>query len=221
MKLKSSLEFIIPLPNKNINRLYILDSSFNPPTVAHLQMLNQINLNQNDQILLLLATKNVDKLNSNLLERIHLIKSLNLPFAIVNQPRFIEKASILNSFNVTFLMGYDTIIRFFDPKYYTNESFNDLFIQFFKNSRIHLIDRHSNPSIPIWDRPELKNVCRFKQFVDCSDSLPGEPISSTLARTILKDYWNSKDPNLLEKLKSIIPPSVLQLILKNEYYKVP
>ncbi|CAI2170484.1 2716_t:CDS:1 [Funneliformis geosporum] len=161
-------------------RIAVLDSSFNPPTKAHLQLIMKSVTNihfQNNQpvtiqipekqrqikeqpseffdaCLLLFAIKNADKMvtssDASIVDRISMMEALasyirstaqsdsltaalqNLAVGVTTHPIFTDKARAIltslskssdnpsQSFSLYFIMGYDTIIRFFNPKYYTN-----------------------------------------------------------------------------------------------------
>ena len=100
-------------------RISVLDSSFNPPTLAHLALANAPNphspASDYDAKLLLLSVRNADKLfqegdatfcqrvemMSLLATRIHhnnLSSSPNIAVGLVNEPTFIAKSSTLHGF---------------------------------------------------------------------------------------------------------------------------
>lgn len=156
-----------------IHTLVILDSSFNPPTVAHMQMATSAirDLRQHHQqtlahpasmrLLLLLSVNNADKapkpaafeqrlaLMLAMAQDMHAIlgkeaedRQLDIPIDIglASEPYFHSKSNAIaaSPFYVrmafpsapdskttpdqVFLVGYDTLIRIFDPKYYPASS---------------------------------------------------------------------------------------------------
>ncbi|KAJ3126924.1 hypothetical protein HK098_006964 [Nowakowskiella sp. JEL0407] len=165
--------------NSDEKHVLILDSSFNPPTVAHQILLLSaysdptFNLTFN-VIVLLFSSVNADKGfidDENQRKRTHFMNLLaqstiqqigqdNCPaFAIatINQARFLDKARTIQQelFNertefknkpirLYFIMGFDTIIRVFNQKYYSN-MIEELEL-FFKEygSRIICADRYSD-----------------------------------------------------------------------------
>ncbi|KAL3481636.1 Nucleotidylyl transferase [Aspergillus californicus] len=128
--------------------LYVLDSSFNPPTFAHRRIASHAILEEPrkpSRILLLLATQNADKPSKpasfearlammelfarDLIAHLQsIIPSADLPIidiGVTKKPYFVDKAAEIESAGVysqpleqVHLTGYDTLIRIFNPKYY-------------------------------------------------------------------------------------------------------
>ena len=116
--------------------LAVLDSSFNPPTRAHLHLLSvaaqQLGL---ERSLLLLAKQNADKpvVGASLVQRLEmmqLIAAAQPPQAVLcgvtAHPLFVDKALALRSLcapeaRVAVLVGFDTWVRIVDPKYYPDD----------------------------------------------------------------------------------------------------
>ncbi|KAJ3274786.1 hypothetical protein HDV01_001989 [Terramyces sp. JEL0728] len=176
-----------------------MDSSFDPPHISHLSMIKGTNG------LLLLSTNNMDKNQNNTKDRIMLVKSLGLPFAITDQGRFIDKAKLVQG---CWVMGYDTLTRFFNKKYYTD--FESDMDKFFVANTIKCFDR-GNTAVPMWERQELQHVLKYKASVKVEGCLSEEvSISSTEVRAMIKD----KD----KRWKRYVPDSVQQLIIENKMY---
>jgi nicotinic acid mononucleotide adenylyltransferase len=211
-----TLKFIKPIENlQELKRLYIMDSSFNPPTNAHLEMLQRTPHTPSDGHLLLLASNNADKLQENFSDRIKLLESLEFPSATIAHARFVDKAKEFD-IPTTFILGYDTVVRFFDKKYYSD--FDQVMNDFFGVNRLWVVDRGNNV-LSFWERPEIKNGIKFKESIDVVDRLEGD-VSSTLVRNLLKQYYIDKDPALLYRLECLVPAPVLKIILYNEMYKI-
>lgn len=138
--------------------LYILDSSFNPPTLAHLRLCTTALLDfQNNEVpkrlLLLLATQNADKapkpaafeqrlammsiFAQDLIKTVKAQSSINeegliIDVGVTKLPRFVEKVKVIEessdyahvdgdpreSPQQVHLIGFDTLVRLFDTKYY-------------------------------------------------------------------------------------------------------
>lgn len=129
--------------------LAVLDSSFNPPTRAHLRMLSvaaqQHGLSCS---LLLLAKQNADKavIGASLVQRLEMMELLadaaqpagSTLCGVTAHPLFVDKAAALRALlrgggsgaasaanqgepRIVMLVGYDTWIRIVDPKYYGGE----------------------------------------------------------------------------------------------------
>jgi len=111
--------------------LLCLSASFNPMTIAHTALIREGGgIVPAEEILLLLATANVDKTGGGLpLERRFslLLRYVdarpNVSVAAVCHGRFVDKMeAIRNAYpadiRVVFLLGFDTLTRLFDAKYY-------------------------------------------------------------------------------------------------------
>ncbi len=123
-------------------RLGVLDASFNPPTRAHCRLVElasaQFSL---DHRLLLLAKSNVDKtvFGAPLSHRLHMMEILaqdleHTSVGVTAHGRFVDKARALGqTFGprtcLYFIVGFDTLRRLFDPKYYKDmpASLSELF----------------------------------------------------------------------------------------------
>ena len=114
-------------------RLGVFSGSFNPLTVAHIKMIEEAQANfELDEILLVLAKANVDKgvFGLSLAERLLMLKRYamnrdDFSVAACSHGRFIEKIEALKAVyppgtRFSFILGYDTLVRIFDPKYYTD-----------------------------------------------------------------------------------------------------
>jgi len=177
-------------PNNQIThqrplRIAVLDSSFNPPTLAHLAIANAprpaFGDNDHDDYdakLLLLSVTNADKqikpTDATYVQRIEMMRDFatevvtrpptssspssssspeagNVAVAIIDEPTFVGKSRLLQSFlrermkqfvdaengdsqlfnlcELTFLLGYDTLERFFAPRYYAKDPNSDAKVQ--------------------------------------------------------------------------------------------
>ncbi len=113
--------------------LLCLSASFNPMTVAHAVLVHEgSRLVSPQEILLLLATANVDKRAEGLPfeQRFDLLLRFaesrpRLSVAAVGHGRFVDKLDAIRAAypaatSVIFLLGFDTLVRLFDPKYYAD-----------------------------------------------------------------------------------------------------
>ncbi|KAJ1307300.1 hypothetical protein OPQ81_001410 [Rhizoctonia solani] len=116
------------------SQISVLDSSFNPPTKAHVALASQPT--GPDVRLLLFSVSNADKApkggDATSEQRLEMMVALakglggDVGVGAVNEPTFVGKSTILREClgtatepgELTFLMGWDTIIRFFAPRYY-------------------------------------------------------------------------------------------------------
>lgn len=119
-----------------LQTLAVLDSSFNPPTRAHLHLLadaaSQLGLSNS---LLLLAKQNADKpvVGASLVQRLEMMDLIaaaadprgSMVCGVTAHPLFVDKASALRSLcpdgaRVAVLVGFDTWVRIIDAKYYAD-----------------------------------------------------------------------------------------------------
>lgn len=114
----------------------ILDSSFNPPTLAHRALaLLPAASSPTDARLLLLSISNADKVprpgGASLEQRVEMMVRLahevNAAVGLVDAPAFVHKAEILRAAlpagaQLTFVQGIDTLERFLAPRYYDDGS---------------------------------------------------------------------------------------------------
>ncbi len=120
---------------KGLNRpggnLVVMDASFNPMTVAHEAMLKRASETcRAGEALLLLSHANVDKTiyGASLAQRLAMLDHYAEPCRSISvagcsHARFVDKASALRpiypeSTGLFFVVGYDTLLRLFDPRYY-------------------------------------------------------------------------------------------------------
>lgn len=166
-------------------RISVLDSSFNPPTLAHLALANSLppqpatspSAESYDARMLLLSVRNADKVfkpgDAAFVQRLEMMRLLshdicttgtaesgsessqisgNVAVAIIDEPTFVGKSTLLLRFlhtrlatavestnspngtfskedascpfpspKLTFLLGFDTLVRLFSPEYYPLE----------------------------------------------------------------------------------------------------
>ena len=127
-----------------LKKVGVFSASFNPLTVAHEQMVKLAQQNfQLNEIILLLAKNNVDKsvFGFSLSERLRMMSAYagplsNYSVALSSHGRFIDKIKALKqelpqSTEYNFIIGYDTLVRIFDSKYYNdrNKELKQLFGQ--------------------------------------------------------------------------------------------
>jgi nicotinamide-nucleotide adenylyltransferase len=113
--------------------LLCLSASFNPLTIAHVWLIQEASrLVPADEVLLVLAKANVDKAAAGfpLERRLLLLRRFaearpNFSVAATHHGRFVDKAAAIRQHypattRLVFILGFDTLIRLFDPKYYSD-----------------------------------------------------------------------------------------------------
>ena len=119
--------------NETGKKLGIFSGSFNPITVAHTKMFDEARKHfKLDEMLLLLAKANVDKevFGLPLEGRILTLKGYaeqgnSVSIGISSHGRYIDKVWALKEVypkdtELNFVVGYDTLVRIFDSKYYSD-----------------------------------------------------------------------------------------------------
>ncbi|KAK5096794.1 hypothetical protein LTS08_007284 [Lithohypha guttulata] len=139
----------VPSPQhkiKDIKTLYVLDSSFNPPTKAHLTLARNALLKDKGahpaRMMFLLATVNADKkpkpaafedrlvmmsLMANEITSEFADDKVVVDVAVTKKPFFMDKAACIDEAEIygdaqqVHLTGFDTIVRIFNAKYYPDD----------------------------------------------------------------------------------------------------
>ncbi|SCU96425.1 LADA_0H00870g1_1 [Lachancea dasiensis] len=239
--LRSNDGFLIFHSQQQLNttrRLLVLDSSFNPPHASHYNLVKtafQHYQRQGDelQVLLLLSINNADKgvhpatfdrrmdmmcIMGDLLRR----ESIKTSIGLTKFGKFVDKSKVIQTslgehFKITYLVGFDTIIRVFDSKYYkpalTAEALS-LFMNvtdFYCLSRkcdIPLV-RQLNYPVDIANgiyEPNIPRSWSEKITVRDNDDLLSEVSSSMLRRSIF-------DPNVDDT--PFVLPEIREYILND------
>jgi nicotinamide-nucleotide adenylyltransferase len=219
-------------------RILVLDSSYNPPTLAHLALANSrrpfYSLHPHtascnnamdcdaldyDAKLLLLSVRNADKTlragDASYLQRLEMMTLLaknvghevspnesydrtispeegeNVAVAIIDEPTFVKKSSILRAFlwnkfaafastkvpfptyetQLTFLLGFDTLERVISPRYYPSEaemlsSFRVFFSSDGDDSRVVCARRSSDAGFSAVDESsEKEKLALVQEFI--------------------------------------------------------
>ena len=203
-------------------KLCVLDSSFNPPTRAHVRMLELANQKGTfDLNLLLLAKQNVDKkvFGETLAHRVLMMECLadSIPATSVGvtaHGRFVDKAKALKELfgskcEVHFLLGFDTVIRLFDPKYY--DDMDAALQELFALASVFFFNRQGSSPTDTQEflqSPEARGFSQSLVFMELEDEYAA--MSSTKARKALE---------LKQPSEALIPNCVLELIRERGFYR--
>ena len=133
---KSSILLVRRAPQgitKRRGRLGIFPASFNPPTQAHLALIRKARrLGNLDEMLVLLDVQAMDKsiIGAGLEDRVLMLervfqRDLKVSIGVSNRGLFVEKLTPLRAAYpspvvFTFIVGFDTIVRVMDKRYYSN-----------------------------------------------------------------------------------------------------
>lgn len=114
-------------------RIAVLPSAFNPPTLAHLHLLEQaLELDGITGAAAMLSTRNVSKgvVGASLSARVAMLLEARTEAAwmaalAVSAARLVDQAAALSAAfpgaDFDFVVGHDTLVRLFDPVYYGTE----------------------------------------------------------------------------------------------------
>ncbi|KAF5680615.1 cytidylyltransferase [Fusarium heterosporum] len=156
----------VPAPRRPVQlvrELVILDSSFNPPTLAHASMARSaLSPDSQQRLMLLLSVNNADKapkpasfpIRLSMMEamgRELLDEGVEIDVAVTTMPFFHDKSRAIAESGFyaagdgeqptqTFLAGFDTIVRIFNPKYY-DEGIRSALGSFFENCKVRVTTR--------------------------------------------------------------------------------
>ena len=201
--------------NKSGKHLGIFSGSFNPLTIAHIKLIEEARQQyQLDEILLLLAKSNVDKdvYGLPLAGRILILKdyAVSHPYisiGVSSHGRYIDKVTALKTIyppqtDFSFIVGYDTLVRIFDPKYYKNlhEELQHLFSQ----CRFIAANREEADINAIQQFLSQTSLQIYRQHVDYL-LLPDDyaEISSTDVRRRIEEG---------EPISHLVPPIVVEFL---------
>lgn len=222
---KSSETWPLQPTTKEICRVLILDSSFNPPTKAHTSLLKtslaHYPKNYFDATLLLLSTKNVDKqlTGASVLQRVEMMQltAADYPHAAVGlttHGKFVDKASCIQGcypdipLELYFIMGYDTITRLLDPKYYLPLPLMDALGPFLNQCHLICADRGKGDDA-FWEKVNkefgMNSIQRIKLDPVCAR------LSSTMARKMIQEGDKVS-------LRDVLCDPIIEFIDKNHVY---
>ena len=196
-------------------RLGIFSGSFNPLTLAHTQMIEDTLAEyQLDELLLLLAKANVDKtvfglpLAARLLTLERYTKNREkCSIGVSSHGRYLDKITALKAIlppetEFHFIVGYDTLVRIFDPKYYTD--FYTELDELFGDARFIVANRAEADGETIAAFMKQAEFRRYACYVSHL-LLPDvyAYVSSTEVRDLLKRG---------ETIEHLVPPSILAML---------
>lgn len=202
-----------------VGRVAVLPSAFNPPTRAHLQLLETaLDLPDVTGAAAMLSTRNVAKsvVGASLADRVGMLLAVReerawLSVLAVNAARLVDQAAALRQAfpgaRFDFVVGFDTLTRLFDPKYY--EDMHRELSPFFTSHRVIAANRGA---------AGIADVVRFVAaaggpFANCIvpveiDEDPAS-LSSTAAREALASQRTPRE----------VPESVVEYIRGRDLYR--
>ena len=202
---------------KRGKKLGIFSGSFNPLTLAHTRMVEDtVAKYQLNELLLLLAKANVDKavfglpLAARLLTVKRYAKSRQaFSVGVSSHGRYIDKVAALKSIfppdtELHFIVGYDTLVRIFDTKYYTDTDFHAELQALFVSARFIVANRAEADIKTIASfmaQPEIRQYTSYISSILLPDVYAY--MSSTQVRELLARG---------EAIEHLVPPSILAML---------
>lgn len=195
--------------------LLCLSASFNPPTAAHIRLLEEAGRGLPPaEILLLLARANVDKAEEGfpLAKRLALLAGYaagrpTVSVAAASHGRFVDKAAAIRAHvpeptRLLFLLGHDTLVRLFDPRYYTDPAAE--MAALFGTAEFLAANRHPDPPEAVaafLARPEVRpfrHRIRSLRLPEAVARMSATEVRARLARG--------------ESVAGLVPPEILPLL---------
>ncbi|HSC71334.1 MAG TPA: hypothetical protein VLH58_08275 [Candidatus Methylomirabilis sp.] len=195
--------------------LLCLSASFNPLTVAHVRLIQEASgPAPPDEVLLLLAKANVDKeaggfpLETRLALLSRYVESRpTYSVAASSHGRFVDKAEAIlphypKGTRLTFILGFDTLIRLFDPKYYADR--DAALVALFAGCECIVANRAPDPPEAIdgfLARPDVAPHARCIRVIRLPEEIAS--VSATAVRARLARG---------EPVTTLVPPEILPLL---------
>lgn len=169
---------------------------------------------QLDELLLLLAKANVDKtvfglpLAARLLTLKKYTKNRDrCSVGVSSHGRYIDKVTALKAIlppetEFHFIVGYDTLVRIFDPKYYTD--FHAELEALFKEARFIVANRAEADIQTISDFMDRPEIHRYVPYVSC---LPLPDVYAYMSSTEVRELLRQG-----EAIEHLVPASILAML---------
>ncbi len=200
-------------------RLGVFSGSFNPPTIAHVRLCEHAERHLRlDEILWLLTVVNVDKplFGFPLTERLAMMTAvaqerLNWSVAACSHGRFFEKAQAVadaypTGTQIWFLVGYDTLLRIFEPRFYPDLPMAEALRRFFALTRLAVMprgDADETATQQFLQRPEVR------PFADRIVVLPLDPSIRWVSSTLVRHRLEQSEP-----VDDLVPSAVAKFLAK-------
>jgi nicotinic acid mononucleotide adenylyltransferase len=201
---------------KRGGHLLCLSASFNPLTVAHIWLIQEATrIFSPDEVLLVLARTNVDKPVEGfpLERRLSLLARFVEPrptfsVAACSHGRFVDKAEVIqhhypSETRLAFILGFDTLVRLFDPKYYAD--LNTSMSALFDASEFIAANRAPDPPEAVASflaRPEVAPYAHRIRMI----RLP--PEIAAMSATEVRDRLERGEP-----VTDLVPPEIQPLLV--------
>lgn len=200
-------------------KLGVFASAFDPLTRAHLEILERAEQRM-DEVLLLADRQNADKQSSHasLEDRLYMLLEFfrdqdRVSLGLSSHPLFLDKLRALKKAyppetSFYFLVGYDTIVRILDKKYYRDRE--AALEELFRDSHFLVAPRAGRGKEDLVRLLQMAENERFREKVHPLEiSEFASSLSSTLAREKLRRGEDARD---------LVPDRILELIRELKLY---
>jgi nicotinic acid mononucleotide adenylyltransferase len=198
-------------------RLGVFSGSFNPPTIAHVRLCEHAERHLRlDEIVWLLTVVNVDKplFGFPLTERLAMMTAVaqersNWSVAACSHGRFFEKAQAVadaypTGTQIWFLVGYDTLVRIFEPRFYPDLPMAEALRRFFALAHLAVMPRGNADETATQQfllRPEVR------PFADRIVVLPLDPSIRWVSSTLVRHRLEQSEP-----VDDLVPSAVAKFL---------
>jgi len=203
-------------------RLGILSSSFNPPTTAHVTMVETAQtIHALDEVLLLLSKRNVDKssFGASFEDRLSMVihfavHNPTLSVGATTHALLLDQTKALLPWyppetKVSWIVGFDTFVRILDPKYYADPE--DEIRRLFDTVHLIVVGRGSQKADDVKALLDLPANRSFANHVGC---LELDPFHAHLSSTEVRRRVASNEP-----ITDLVPPEVATYIREHGLYR--
>lgn len=201
------------------SRVAVLPASFNPPTLAHVELLERAkDVPGIATSAALLTTRNVDKglFGASHGHRVGMLLGLELPATgvlVSNAARIAEQAAALRDMfpgqDFDFVVGYDTLVRLFDRRYYDGEM-HEVLATYFRHHRVIAATR-GEFDVPAIER-YVESTADARNYGDRIVPLNLESELMHVSSTAVRE-------RIVEGVSVDVPPRVHQYIREHKLYE--
>ncbi len=202
-------------------RVAVLPASFNPPTVAHLELLELSKAVPGTHLVAaMLTTQNVSKIiqEESLRHRLAMLMAVRLSSDLhvlgCNKARIVDQALVLSATfpncSFDFIVGFDTLVRFFDEKFYDDsQSMARELSVFFNGCRLITSNRNEDDVDKVHEWIDDNSGSWKESIIVLELNETMRYVSSTIAREAIKEGYAS----------TFLPPVVQDYITRNNLYR--
>ena len=202
-------------------RVAVLPASFNPPTLAHLELLDLSKaVTGTHSAAAMLTTQNVSKIihEESLRHRLAMLMAVRLTSDLhvlgCNKARIVDQALVLSATFPNclfdFIVGFDTLIRFFDERFYDNsQSMTRELSVFFTGCRLITANRNDDDVNKVYKWIDDNSGSWKESIIVLELNETIRYVSSTIAREAIKEG----------RASTFLSPLVQDYITRNNLYR--